>query len=98
MEKNSKYRRMVNRLPEQMQEFIRHVNHECVILEHHAGSMGWSVDFQINDVPLVMIYDRGSIIVVKDPQGEDKNLFPEGKHWTNVTMQDLAAKVNEEFA
>jgi hypothetical protein len=35
---------------------------------------------------------------VKDPRGEERNLFPEGKHWTNVTMKDLADEVNREFA
>ncbi len=42
---NSKYRRMVERLPEEMKALMRHVDHECVILAHHAGSMGWHVDF-----------------------------------------------------
>ena len=99
MQKNdSKYRRMLERLPEQMKELMRHVHHECVILEHHAGSMGWHVDFQIGNTDLSLIYDRGSLVVIKDPTGEEKNLFPEGKDWTEVSMQDLVDEVKKEFA
>ena len=89
---------MVERLPEEMKDLMRFVHHDCVILKHHAGSMGWSVDFQIGNTDLSLIYDRGSLVVIKDPTGEDKNLFPEGKDWTEVSLQDLADEMNKGFA
>ncbi len=89
---------MVDRLPEEMKDLVKHVNHECIILAHHAGSMGWSVDFRIKNTNLSLIYDRGSLVVIKEPDGEEKNLFPEDKDMFSVTMKDLAAEVNKEFA
>ena len=73
------------------------MNHDCIILEHHAGSMGWSVDFKIDETKLKLEYDRGSLIVIKDPSGENKTLAPTGKEWTKITMKDLAKEVDEEF-
>jgi hypothetical protein len=89
---------MVDRLPVEMKKLMKHVNHECIILTHHAGSMGWSVDFQIKKTKLSLIYDRGSLIVVKEPDGEEKNLFPDNKEICSVTIKDLANEVNKEFA
>jgi len=98
MHKNYKYRRLVERLPEQMKELMRYIEHECTILAHHSGSMGWNVDFRIHNIELSLVYDRGSLIVVKDPHGEDKSLFPEGKNWSDVTLKDLGDEINKEFA
>ena len=44
---NHRYRRMLNRLPNEMKELMKYVNHECLVLTHNAGSMGWSVDFHL---------------------------------------------------
>ena len=81
-----------------MKELMTYLDHECVILRHHAGSMGWSIDFQIKETDLSLIYDRGSLVLVKDPKGKGEHLSPEGMDWTEVSMRDLANEVNNEFA
>jgi hypothetical protein len=60
--------------------------------------MGWSVDFEIKKMTLFLVYDRGSLTVVKDPNGEEKTLCPQEKPWTVVSMEDLANEINKEFA
>ncbi len=95
---NHQYRRMVERLPEEMKILMKHLNHECVVLAHRAGSMGWSVDFQIKSTCLSLIYDRGSLVVVKEPGKAEKSLFPKCKDIFSVTIEDLANEVNKEFA
>ena len=97
-EMNSKYKRMVERLPDQMKELMANLNHECTILAHHAGSMGWSVEFQIEKTSLALIYDRGSLVVIKEPNGEEKNLFPRDKDMFSITVNDLADEIDKEFA
>jgi hypothetical protein len=89
---------MLDRLPDEMKVLMQHVNHECNVLAHHAGSMGWSVDFQIKNTNLSLIYDRGLLVVKKDPGGSEKNLIPKNKDMFSVTMEDLANEVNNEFA
>jgi len=95
---NHKYRRLVDRLPEEMKTLMKHVNHECIVLAHHAGSMGWSVDFQIKNTNLSLIYDRGSLVVIKEPGRNEKSLFPKDKDMLSVTVEDLANEVNKELA
>ena len=88
---------MVDRLPKEMKELMEYINHECIIIKHYAGSMGWAVHFQIKKESLSLVYDRGSLVVVKDPNGEEKCLSP-NKGMLNVTMKDLANEINKEFA
>lgn len=95
---NHKYRRMLDRLPVEMKGLMKHVNHECIVIEHHAGSMAWSVDFQIDNKNLSLIYDRGSLDVTKESDKDNKNLFPRDKDMFNVTVKDLANEINKEFA
>jgi hypothetical protein len=89
---------MLDRLPDEMKVLMKHVNHECTVLAHHAGSMGWSVDFQIKNTNLSLIYERGSLVVTKEPGGAEKSLFPKDKDMFSVTMEDLSNEVNKEFA
>ena len=95
---NHKQRRVVNRLPVEMKELMKHINHECFVLAHHTGSMAWSVDFKINDTNLSLIYDRGSLTITKETGSTQKHLFPRDKEMFSTTMEDLANEVNNEFA
>jgi len=89
---------MLDRLPNEMKELMKHVNHECLVLTHNAGSMGWSVDFQIKKTNLSLIYDRGLLAVKKEPGKAEKNLLPKNKDMFSITIEDLAKEVNNEFA
>ena len=95
---NHRYRRMLNRLPNEMKELMKYVNHECLVLTHNAGSMGWSVDFQINKTNFSLIYDRGLLAVKKEPGEAEKNLLPKNKDMFSITIEDLAKEINNEFA
>jgi len=88
---------MLDRLPVEMKVLMKQVNHECIVLAHHAGSMAWSVDFQIKNTNLSLIYDRGLLAVTKETGEAVKNLFPKDKDIFNVTMEDLANEVNNEL-
>jgi len=88
---------MVDRLPKEMKELIEYLNHECIIIKHYAGSMGWAVDFQIRKDNFSLVYDRGSLVVIRDPNGEEKCLSPSKDGFDN-TIRDLANEINNEFA
>lgn len=96
--KNYKYRRMVERLPEQMQDLMANLDHECFIQKHHAGTWGWSVAFLIESTEMMMRYDRGAIWIEKDPKGENTSFAPLKKRWWNSPIRDLAKQLNQEFA
>ena len=95
---NHKQRRMIDRLPVEMKELMNHINHECIVLAHNAGSMAWSVDFKIKDTNLSLIYDRGSLTVTKESGPSQEHLFPKDKDMFSITLEDLANEVNNEFA
>lgn len=71
---------------------------EVVILAHHAGSTGWSVDFQIDKSTFRLEYDRGLLVVVKDPAGEARPLAPEKGTWYSDSLQGLAEQIAREAA
>lgn len=96
--KNYKYRRMVQRLPEEMTMLISNLDKECTVLEHNAGSMGWDVRFEIDETELIMYYDRGATWVEKEPGGEKKTFVPPKKKWWNSPMKELAKLLNQEFS
>ena len=93
-----KQRRMVERLPTEMKELMKHIDHECIVLAHHAGSMAWSVDFKIKGTNLSLIYERGSLTISKGLGSEQEHLFPKDKDMFSITSRDLANEVNNEFA
>ena len=95
---NHRYRRLLDRLPLEMKVLMRYINQECIVLAHHAGSMAWSVDFQIKSTNLSLVYDRGSLAITKETGETQKHLFPKEKDMLSVTMEDLAIEVNNEFA
>ena len=95
---NHRQRRMIDRLPSEMKDLMKHINHECIILAHHAGSMAWSVDFKIKDTHLSLVYDRGSLTITKGTGSAQKNLFPTDGDMISATLEDLANEVNNEFA
>ena len=89
---------MIDRLPPEMKELMKHINHECVVLRHHAGSMAWSVDFRIKGTNLSLIYERGSLNISKELGSKQEHLFPKDKDMFSVTLKDLANEINNEFA
>jgi len=89
---------MVERLPEQMQDLMVYLDRECVILKHHAGTWGWSVDFQIEETELIMRYERGALWVEKNPEGEGESFALPKKRLFNSPIKDLARQLNREFA
>jgi len=97
MHKNHKYRRMVDRLPKEMKELMKYLDHECIVIRHHAGSMGWAVHFEIKKEEFSLVYDRGSLVVIRDPSGEERCLSP-NRNGFNSTISDIAAKINNELA
>lgn len=95
---NHKYRRMLSRLPEEMKTLMSLCDREVVIRAHHAGSMGWSVDFQIDKTEFRLEYDRGFLVVVKDPAGEARALAPEKGTWFSDSLRGLAEQIARESA
>ena len=89
---------MVGRLPEEMKTLMSLCAREVVILAHHAGSTGWSVDFQIDESSFRLEYDRGFLVVVKDPAGEARTLAPEKGTWFSDSLQGLAEQIDRESA
>ncbi len=71
---------------------------EVVILAHHVGTTGWSVDFQIDESSFRLEYDRGFLVVVKDPAGEARTLAPEKGTWFSDSLQRLAEQIAREAA
>ena len=53
---------------------MKRVDHECIVLAHHGGTMGWSVEFRIKMTTLILEYDRGSMVVIKDPRWQGRSL------------------------
>jgi hypothetical protein len=86
---NHRYRRMLSRLPEEMKSLMSLCDREVVILAHNAGSMAWHVDFQIDRTEFRLEYDRGFLMVVKDPAGEARALAPEKGTWFSEVGQAL---------
>jgi hypothetical protein len=60
--------------------------------------MGWSVDFQIDKTEFRLEYDRGYLVVVKDPGGEAKALAPEKGTWFSDSLRGLAEQITRESA
>ena len=94
---NHKYRRMVDRLPDEMKQLMQHLDHECVVLAHHAGGAAWKVDFQIKKNNLYLAYDRGYLEVMLETETELRSLSPKNIDEFKVTIEDLANEVNQEF-
>jgi hypothetical protein len=95
---NHKYRRMLRRLPDQMTTLIGLCNRDVVVMSHHAGSMGWRVDFRIEETDFRLEYDRGFLVVVKDPEGEAKVIGPDKGTWSSESLAGLAAAIMEDPA
>lgn len=87
---------MLSRLPEEMKSLMSLCDREVVILAHHAGSMGWCVDFQIDRTEFRLEYDRGYLVVVKDPAGEARTLAPEKGTWCSDSLRGVAEQIARE--
>lgn len=94
---NHKYRRLVDRLPEEMKTLMKHINHECTILAYHAGSMHWSVDFEVKGTRMSLVYERGAMVVLTGTGKMQRSLIPPGKDVLSVSVKDLAREINREF-
>lgn len=92
------YRRMVSRLPDQMKTLMGFCGQGVVIVAYHAGSMGWSVDFQIKGTDFRLEYDRGFLVVVKDPNGESKVVGPKNGIWSSDSLSALADAIMNDSA
>jgi hypothetical protein len=97
MKNNSKYKRLLKRMPSEMIEFMNHISYECNIIDYHSGSMNWSAKFEINNTLFKFIYERGSYTVSKIDGQNEKVLVPFGKDIFEITLKDLAAQVNNEL-
>ena len=95
---NHKYRRLVSRLPDQMKMLMELCGQDVVVVAHQAGSMAWNVDFQINATDFQLQYDRGVLVVIKDPAGEAKVLGPKEGTSAGDSMSELAAAIVKEQA
>ncbi len=91
---NKKYRRMVERLPSEMKDLMSHLNHKCIVLEHHSGSTGWHVDFKIRKSKYRLIYDRGYLEVIHLNNQDNESISPVGKTTLNVKAKDCAIELN----
>ncbi|MBA4031788.1 MAG: hypothetical protein C0478_12985 [Planctomyces sp.] len=95
---NHKYRRLVSRLPDQMKMLMELCGQDVVVVAHHAGSVGWSVDFQINTTDYQLQHDRGFLVVIKDPAGEAKVIGPMEGTWAGNSISGLAAAIAKDLA
>ncbi|MFM8496538.1 MAG: hypothetical protein ACKOEM_13590 [Planctomycetia bacterium] len=70
---------------------------DVVVVAHHAGSVGWNVDFRINATDYQLTYDRGLLVVIKDPAGEAKVLGPKEGTSPEDSMSELAAAISKDL-
>ena len=98
MKLNSKYRRKVDRLPEEMKMLMELINNECFVDEYHSGSVGWHVKFQIEKTNFTLIYDRGCLEIVKDNNGGTHSIFSGNASLQKHTITNIANEINKIFA
>jgi hypothetical protein len=72
MSKNSKYRKLLSRLPEEMKELMASLKEDCYILDYLSGSMGWKVDFSVQEKKFSLVYDRGYFSIYLN----EENFYP----------------------
>ena len=74
MQKNAKYRRMLERAPALIHVILKGLPPSTRLVSVHAGGMNWSCYLCLSSVTFCIGYDRGSITVSEQSPSGDLSL------------------------
>ena len=95
---NSKYKRMLSRLPEEIQKILEGLSSEYLVDNYTAQYMGWSVDIVIGSQRFNLVKEWHQVFISIDNKEGSKYLWPEKGQDKNLGIEHVAKVINAQIA
>ncbi|WP_126452463.1 hypothetical protein [Sulfuriflexus mobilis] len=95
---NSKYRRMLNRLPEDIKTILEGLGSEYIVENYNPQYMGWSVDIVIKSKRFNLVKEWHQVFISEIKNEGNIHLWPEKDKKSNLELENVAGVINELIA
>ncbi|MBT8124683.1 MAG: hypothetical protein KJO81_07655 [Gammaproteobacteria bacterium] len=97
--KNSKYRRQLERLPDEVKSILEALATDEYLLENYYSQyMGWRLEISIKKVNFILLKECGQIFVSKIIEGEEVHIHPKDGSDEESKPEVIAKIINAQVA
>ena len=91
---NSKYRRMLSRLPEDLKNIVEGLESEYIVENYTPQYMGWSVDVVIRSKRFNLEKEWHQVFVSEVSNEGNNHLWPKENQKNNLGLENVAGVIN----
>jgi hypothetical protein len=92
---NSKYRRMLGRLPEDIKTIIAGLGSEYIIENYISQYLGWSVHIVIKSKRFHLVKEWHQVFISEITNEGSSHLWPKNDQTTNLGLENVAEVINK---
>lgn len=95
---NSKYKRKLKRLPEDIKIILEGLASEYLVENYASQYMGWSVDIVINLHRFNLVKEWHQVFITEITNEGNKHIWPEKEQNNNIGLENVAKVINDHIA